>query len=77
MTRVPDDRYVIWSYEHRAWWAPDRRGYTPDLTSAGVYTRAEAERIVAEANANVLAINQWCLALEDALAEERTVGPRQ
>ena len=41
--------YGIWSYEHQQWWAPDRRGYTPDVHEAGRYTEAEAEEIVAGA----------------------------
>lgn len=36
------DRYVIWSNEHSAWWAPHARGYTPDLSKAGRYDRDEA-----------------------------------
>lgn len=42
--------YVIWSFEHDAWWRPDRWGYTPHLAAAGLYTRGEAEAIVADAN---------------------------
>lgn len=62
-----DDRYVIWSFEHCAWWGPGRRGYTSSLASAGRYSRYEAESIVS---------NEESLALEDALVEERTIGPR-
>lgn len=38
--------YVIWSFEHRMWWAPDRAGYTPSLELAGRYTAKEAGEIV-------------------------------
>ena len=41
--------YVIWSFEHRAWWAADRIGYTRELAQAGRYTPHEAEQIVTEA----------------------------
>ena len=41
------DRWVgrkvrIWSAEHRAWWRPDRCGYTIHLEADGVYDFAEA-----------------------------------
>ena len=42
--------WLIWSIEHNAWWRPDRRGYTPDRTSAGRYTMKEALEIVSSAN---------------------------
>jgi hypothetical protein len=48
MTDQP--RYVIWSFEHQAWWAPDRRGYTEMLDQAGRYDDAEAQQIVRHAN---------------------------
>ena len=38
--------YVVWSFEHRAWWGPDHRGYVTDLDAAGRYTRHEAAEIV-------------------------------
>jgi len=44
------DQYVIWSIEHTAWWAPRAMGYAPTLAGAGVYSRGEAETIVARAN---------------------------
>ena len=34
--------WVIWSYEHRAWWKPGDMGYTTDFEQAGRYTQAEA-----------------------------------
>lgn len=43
-------KYRIWSIEHNAWWKPDRFGYTPDITEAGVYQDKEAFQIVREAN---------------------------
>lgn len=30
--------FLIWSYEHEAWWQPMSSGYTEDITKAGVYT---------------------------------------
>lgn len=34
--------YLIWSNEHRAWWRPNRMGYTIHIEAAGRYTREEA-----------------------------------
>lgn len=42
--------YVIWSFEHDAWWKPGRSGYTQDLYQAGLYTAEDAARIVEDAN---------------------------
>jgi hypothetical protein len=38
--------YLIWSFEHRAWWGPDECGYTEDLAQAGRYSADDAGRIV-------------------------------
>jgi hypothetical protein len=43
------DEYLIWSNEHRAWWAVGHMGYSPGLSRAGVYSRAEALRICRDA----------------------------
>lgn len=40
------DRVLIWSGEHHAYWRPNSAGYTIDGLAAGIYPRAEAERIV-------------------------------
>jgi hypothetical protein len=42
--------FLIWSNEHRAWWAPHCRGYTTVTAMAGRYSEAEADRIVQDAN---------------------------
>jgi hypothetical protein len=60
----PADPWVVWSFEHNAWWSPARRGYTPDVDRAGRYTRADAEAI--EQQANVVHINEWALPLARA-----------
>ena len=39
------DDYVIWSWEHRAWWRANREGYTESLAEAGHYTFDEAAEI--------------------------------
>lgn len=43
------DEYVVWSNEHRAWWAPDRCGYTTHIDRAGRYPRREAIDIASSA----------------------------
>ena len=40
--------YVIWSFEHEAWWRPNKRGYTDQLNEAGRYTAEEAGMIVVD-----------------------------
>jgi hypothetical protein len=42
--------WVVWSYEHDAWWGADHSGYHTDLMLAGLYTAVEAQEI--ERNAN-------------------------
>ena len=42
---APD--YVIWSNEHRAWWAPGERGYVRSLAEAGRYSQSRATMIAA------------------------------
>ena len=37
--------YLVWSNEHRAWWAPGERGYTRIIERAGRYRRADALQI--------------------------------
>lgn len=42
--------FLIWSFDHNAWWKPDERGYTEDLIDAGLYSFQDAKRIVVGAN---------------------------
>jgi hypothetical protein len=46
---MTDFPYLIWSNEHRAWWRPDRQGYTKRVADAGRYSEAEALEICANA----------------------------
>jgi hypothetical protein len=41
--------FLIWSNEHGAWWRDNESGYTSHIDEAGRYTRADADRIVADA----------------------------
>jgi len=41
-------KFVIWSYEHSAWWSPARQGYTSHLDQAGRYDQDEAGQIVTD-----------------------------
>ena len=47
---MSNDKYLVWSFEHAQWWAPNKFGYTPDVTKAGRYFHEEAESICREAN---------------------------
>jgi hypothetical protein len=42
--------WVIWSFEHDAWWGPGEWGYVRELAAAGRYTEMRARKIVADAN---------------------------
>lgn len=42
--------WLIWSNEHKAWWAENERGYTRSRKEAGRYTQGMAADIVAGAN---------------------------
>jgi hypothetical protein len=44
--------YLIWSNEHRAWWRPQRQGYTSSIHEAGQYSRENALKICSNANYN-------------------------
>jgi len=52
-------KYWIWSNEHGAWWAKDRRGYVRTLEDAGMYDAEQAEEIVT--NASVAQMDQPAL----------------
>ena len=62
---MSDEReYVIWSFEHRTWWRPNKCGYTTRLDDAGRYTKDEAGDIATS--------SVWCeeVAMLVAVAEQ-------
>jgi hypothetical protein len=62
----PDPQpWVVWSFEHNAWWRPHRWGYTADVHEAGRYTEFEAK--VIELHANIVRIHERAMPLEEAL----------
>jgi len=65
-------KFLIWSIEHNAWWAPDRCGYTSDVRAAGRYARSEAVAIVLDAN--IATFNECVIpeAMVDPTAEDRS-----
>lgn len=50
------EEWLIWSFEHNAWWAPNELGYTRDVNLAGRYSLVRAKEIVN--NANFVALNE-------------------
>lgn len=42
--------FLIWSEEHRGWWAPGRHGYVQERSAAGRYSFDEAIDIIRGAN---------------------------
>lgn len=50
--------WLIWSNEHKGWWKANHKGYTQDLTEAGVYKYQEAVNIVYGANIALLYDNK-------------------
>jgi hypothetical protein len=61
--------WVIWSEEHKAWWAPDRCGYTNSLKKAGRYSLAEARAIEKSANIDGRVFNEVAILLPDHIDE--------
>lgn len=47
---MSEPKWVIWSEEHGAWWAPGMLGYTRSLAAAGRYEREEAIAISRRGN---------------------------
>lgn len=39
------DKYLIWSHEHGAWWGHAHWGYTNEISEAGRYSLKEAQDI--------------------------------
>jgi hypothetical protein len=50
MTTTAQEQWLIWSHEHRAWWAANQCGYVVKRSNAGRYSFDEACLIVANAN---------------------------
>jgi hypothetical protein len=46
--------FLIWSFEHDAWWRPEELGYTKKIDEAGTYSWERALEICAYANGGVL-----------------------
>lgn len=59
--------YLIWSIEHKSWWAADERGYVNCRRSAGRYKFEQACRIVEGANIGLHNIpNEAMVPLEES-----------
>lgn len=66
MARSANVDFVIWSFEHNAWWGPHRWGYTSQLAQAGRYSEAEATAIVMDANRYSKEPNEAMIRFADA-----------
>jgi hypothetical protein len=62
--------WLIWSYEHDAWWLPLRTGYTKRAAEAGRYDIDEAVQIVADANKHSNIVDE-CMVHESQVANFR------
>jgi hypothetical protein len=60
--------YVIWSFEHRAWWRPAKCGYTEQFAEAGRYSKDDADAIVVKANRYVKWPHEQAMLLSTAQA---------
>ena len=52
-------RYLIWSFEHVAWWRPGQFGYSKEIKEAGNYSYKDALEICRGANAHRLPRGQF------------------
>lgn len=69
-------QWLVWSYEHDAWWAPGRCGYVSDWQRAGRYRYTEALKICEEANRYSKRINEEMVHSCNAeIFYERQQGP--
>ena len=50
MMTIQERPYVVFSWEHNAFWRPARCGYTRIIEKAGRYSREEAEAICRDAD---------------------------
>ena len=44
-----EEKYLVWSNEHKCWWGPNHAGYVSRLADAGRYTREDAIKICVKA----------------------------
>ena len=51
-----NERYVIWSIEHKAWWRAEWLGYAETLGDAGLYDESAARKVLERAN--VVKVNE-------------------
>lgn len=59
--------FLIWSFEHDAWWGPGERGYTTNIHQAGQYDQVRAIEICTKANLTGLNEAVVCLPPNNAL----------
>jgi len=69
MNNKDKDYFLIWSFEHDAWWAPDWDGYTKDVNKAGKYLYASCIKILNGGNMEKNKINEAIVPLTKYLKE--------
>lgn len=47
---MDNEKWLIWSNEHEAWWKPNGNGYTNDRSLAGLYSLSDAIMYLKSAN---------------------------
>lgn len=47
-----NEKWLIWSNEHKAWWLPPNHGYTQKASEAGRYCFEDAVTICTDANSH-------------------------
>jgi hypothetical protein len=60
-------KFLIWSFEHRAWWCPNEQGYTKTIGAAGVYSFERAAAICAQANCPAHLKDNPTILIEEAM----------
>lgn len=69
-----DTAFVIYSEKRQAYWRAEEAGYTRALANAGIYTKADAERI-ALASARSGALRSVAYRLDDLMSDDHGVEP--
>lgn len=67
--------FLVWSFEHDAWWGPGKHGYTTNIHQAGRYSLKDAVEICA--SANLTGLNEAIVPLPPNNGLENPPGTRK